>query len=91
MAATDDNTPYMIVDLGEVMPIKRSEIAFVRPTQGHSYLLEGSINGTDWERCGGNNENLCVSPNTDQINRSYRYLKVTITGGVTGIWEWNVY
>ncbi len=91
MAADDDNTPYMIVDLGEAMPIKRSEIAFVRPTQGHAYLLEGSINGTDWERCGGNNENLCVSPNTDLINRTFRYLKVTITSGVTGIWEWHVY
>ncbi len=91
MAADDDKTPYLIVDLGEAKHIRRSEIAFVRPTQGHSYRLEGSLNGFDWERCGGNDDNLCKSPNTDAVERTYRYLKVTITNGVTGIWEWKVY
>ncbi len=91
MASDDDKEPYMIADLGEPQYIKKSEIAFARPTQGHCYLLEGSLNGTDWDICGGNNENLCKSPNTDSVDKTYRYLKVRITDGVPGIWEWKLY
>ncbi len=91
MAADSDTNPSLTADFGKAMPIRRSKIAFVRPTQGHTYLLEGSLNGRDWEPCGGCTEKRCQSPDTDQIGKTYRYLRVTITGGFTGIWEWKVF
>ena len=30
------------------------------------------------------------SPHIDTINKAYRYLRVTITNGVQGVWEWRV-
>jgi beta-xylosidase len=79
-----------MIDLGESIVISRSEIAFVRPTAGHAYVLEGSNDGNKWKRCGGHADIQIRSPHTDHINKAYRYLRVTITEGVQGIWEWRV-
>lgn len=90
MAANSDNNATMMIDLGKVTKIGRSEIAFVRPTAGHAYLLEGSRDGRQWDRIAAHGLKKC-SPQTDQIGKRYRYLRVTITEGVKGIWEWKTY
>ena len=90
MAANSDNNATMMIDLGKVTKIGRSEIAFVRPTAGHAYLLEGSRDGRQWDRIAAHGLKKC-SPQTDQIGKRYRYLRVTITEGIKGIWEWKTY
>jgi len=81
---------WLMIDLGKSMKISSSEIAFVRPTAGHAYVLEGSQDGVKWKRCGGHADVQLRSPHTDNINKAFRYLRVTITKGVQGVWEWRV-
>ncbi len=91
MAAGDDVKPALTLDLGKARRIGRSEIAFVRPTAGHAYVLEGSKDGTDWEICGGHDDVQARSPHVDRIGEAYRYLRVRILEGIAGVWEWNLY
>ena len=91
MAADDDAQPQLILDLGKKKKIRSSEICFVRPTAGHAYVLEGSADGLTWEVCGGHDDVRKQSPHTDRINRKYRYLRLTITEGIKGVWEWRAY
>lgn len=88
--AEDTATCWMMLDFGMPMNISESSIAFVRPTAGHAYRLEGSLDGITWQRCGGHDDMRKMSPHTDIIDAPFRYLRVTITEGVKGIWEWNV-
>ena len=53
-------------------------------------MLEASRDGLKWERIAVHSLTKC-SPHTDTINKRFRYLRVTITEGVKGIWEWKVY
>lgn len=91
MASAEDSLPSLTLDLGKRRWVASSEIAFVRPTQGHSYILEASNNGREWKRIGGQDELRKCSPQTDDIRMKTRYLRVTITEGVHGIWEWAIY
>ena len=90
MSADNDSVCWLTIDLGQTTAISRSEIAFVRPTAGHAYVLEGSVDGKKWQRCGGHADLQIRSPHTDYINKGYRYLRLTITQGVQGVWEWRV-
>lgn len=92
MAAQGDTLQsWLVADLGKVTPVKRSDIYFVQPTAGHAYTLEGSVDGTNWQACGGKSEIEKRSPHSDLIGQSYRYLRVRITQGTSGIWEWKIY
>ncbi|MEE0522084.1 MAG: family 43 glycosylhydrolase [Bacteroidaceae bacterium] len=88
MADDDDKACWLVADFGKSRSIGKSEIAFVRPTAGHAYILEGSNDGQHWTRCGGHADIRIQSPHTDTINARYRYMRVTITEGVKGVWEW---
>ena len=90
MANDLDRQPSLTIDLGRSKTIHQSHIAFVRPTAGHAYRLEGSADGQSWQVCGGHDDVQKRSPHTDVINKDYRYLRVTITEGVKGIWEWEI-
>lgn len=91
MAAAEDATPWMIADLGQLQPVKRSEVYFVRPTAGHAYTLEYSADGKVWKPCGGHRQVMVQSPHTDNLNIKARYLRVKILHGLNGIWEWHIY
>ena len=91
MATESDGTPWLTLDLGEAQMIGRSEIAFSRPTAGHTYVLEGSHDSVTWHRCGGHNDLQRCSPHVDTVNRRFRYLRCRITSGVAGIYEWNLF
>ena len=86
----NSNTSWLMVDLGRPMVVYASELYFVRPTAGHAYMLEGSADGKEWEPCGGHTDVQKRSPHQDLIQKTYRYLRVTITEGVQGIWEWRI-
>lgn len=91
MAADDDVRPTLTRSFSEPVYIGSSEIAFVRPTAGHAYILEGSLDGETWTRIGGHADVQKRSPHVDKINASFRYLRLTITAGEKGVYEWNVY
>lgn len=90
MAKEDDAKNQLTIDLGKKQRVGKSHLYFVRPTAGHSYMLEGSVDGKNWEVCGGHSEVIRRSPHTDKINKKYRYLRVTIMDGIKGVWEWRV-
>lgn len=91
MAAPSDSiTASLTLDMGSIKNIGTSRIAFVRPTAGHAYKMEGSKDGVAWEKCGGHDDARKLSPHVDAVNGAYRYLRVTITEGIKGIWEWTL-
>ncbi|WP_423130440.1 family 43 glycosylhydrolase [Gaoshiqia sp. Z1-71] len=91
MALPDDNDCWIIADLGKSQKIKRSEVYFVRPTAGHAYTLGYSTDGKTWKSCGGHSDIKVQSPHVDNLNIKARYLRVNVTDGAKGIWEWNIY
>ena len=91
MADKDDNSPWIVADLGKVRKVSRSEVYFVRPTAGHSYVLESSLDGKVWDRCGGHADFLMQSPHVDEPGVKARYLRVRFLEGVSGVWEWKLY
>ena len=91
MAAEGDKDKWLVADLGRSRKIRCSEIYFVRPTAGHAYQLEGSVDGTTWRKCGGHDDLRMQSPHVDEPKGKYRFLRVRISEGVAGVWEWNIY
>jgi hypothetical protein len=91
MAAAEDSAAWIMADLGKQKRVRRSEVFFVRPGAGHAFLLEYSVDGKIWKHCGGHEQVVPQSPHTDDLNIKARYLRVQITSGVRGIWEWHIY
>ncbi|WPU90937.1 family 43 glycosylhydrolase [Mucilaginibacter sabulilitoris] len=91
MPAPEDTANWMVADLGIIQKIKRSEVCFVRPTVGHTYKLDYSTDGNKWQTCVMHSDLKIQSPHTDDLRIKARYLRVKITSGVKGIWEWNIY
>ncbi|MGE4285025.1 MAG: family 43 glycosylhydrolase [Phycisphaerae bacterium] len=90
MAAYGASSAF-VVDFGEPQNIKRSDIYFVKPTAGHAYKLESSLDGENWALCGGHKDVIKKSPHSDAINAKVRYLRVKILAGERGIWEFKAY
>ena len=90
MAADDDKAPTLTLDLGRSTFIGTSQLAFVRPTAGHAYVLEASLDGRHWQQVGGHSDVQKRSPHTDVIQAKYRYLRVRILQGIAGIYEWTL-
>ena len=91
MAADNDTRPSLTIDLGTPCQVGSSEIAFVRPTAGHAYTLEGSTDAQTWMRIGGHDDCQKRSPHVDRLGGNYRYLRLTITLGIKGVYEWKIY
>lgn len=90
MATEEDTLCWLVTDLGKKRMIGRSELYFVRPTAGHAYVLEGSTDGQRWERCGGHADVQRRSPHVDEVKKAFRYVRVRITKGIRGVWEWRL-
>ncbi|WP_260607590.1 family 43 glycosylhydrolase [Chitinophaga polysaccharea] len=91
MALPEDTAGWLMADLGRIKRIKRSEVYFVRPTAGQAYVLEYSADGIHWSLCGGHDDLKIQSPHSDICDIKARYLRICITRGVKGVWEWNIY
>jgi len=90
LASDADTAAWYQLDLGEVRNIKRTELYFVKPTAGHAYRLEFSLDGKTWQPYGGHEKVIVQSPHTDVKSARARYLKVTILKGEPGLWEFRV-
>ncbi len=91
MASSEDGDPWLMADLGKIQPIKKSAIYFVRPTAGHAYQLEYSVDGKQWKMAGGHADLKIQSPHEDHLKIKARYLRVKISKGLAGIWEWEIF
>jgi beta-xylosidase len=90
-AADKDPNPWWQVDLGSAKTVKYTEIYFLRPTEGHAYSLEYSLNGSDWKTYGGHDNLIIQSPHVDTRTVQARYFRVKILKGLPGIWEFRAY
>jgi hypothetical protein len=91
MAAESDGSAWYQLDLGRASGIRRTELFFVKPTAGHAYRLEYSLDGKIWKPYGGHGDIKVQSPHIDAKPVSARYLKLTILRGTPGLWEFRVY
>ncbi len=91
MAVSGDKEKWWMLDLGESREINRTEAYFVKPTAGHAYKLEYSLDGKSWKSYGGHDEVVLRSPHIDEKRVHARYLRVTILRGEPGLWEFRVY
>ena len=91
MANSTDQSAWLIADLGKVQEIRKSALYFVRPTAGHAYLLEYSLDGKEWKKIGGHDDLKIQSPHEDQFKIKARYLRVKINKGLAGVWEWEIF
>jgi len=86
-----DGVPWWQIDLGKLTAVNRVEMAFVEPTLGHSWILQKSTDGRIWEPCGEQKDIAIRSPDVVENIGTTRYLKVTITSGKPGLWEFKVF
>ncbi|MBN1516723.1 family 43 glycosylhydrolase [Candidatus Sumerlaeota bacterium] len=91
VADEGDDAAWYMLDLGEARDISHTELYFVRPTAGHAYRLEHSLDGEAWEPYGGHEDVILQSPHVDEKSARARYLKVSILKGIPGIWDFRVY
>jgi len=91
MAAETDTAAWFEVDLGHIQKINKTEAYFVKPTAGHAYRLEYSLDGKSWKIYSEHDDLKIQSPHIDQISISTRFLKISILKGATGLWEFKVY
>lgn len=86
-----DSLPWIMMDLGRVRKVREVQMAFTCPTGGHSWLLEKSRDGRHWKPCAVETRRAVRSPHRAlRIGRT-RYLRLTVTEGEGGLWEWKVY
>jgi hypothetical protein len=90
MAEDSDTAAWYQLDLGEARDINRTEAYFVKPTAGHAYSLEYSVDGKTWLPYGGHDALIMQSPHTDSKSVRARYLRLTFIKGTPGIWEFRV-
>lgn len=92
MASDSNNGAWLCADLGKKRKIRKSEVYFVKPTAGHAYRLEVSDDGKIWKAVGGHSDVECRSPHVDNLKGvKARYVRVSITSGTCGVWEWNIF
>jgi len=91
LAREDDVNAWFRLDLGRAREVRRTELYFVKPTAGHAYRLEHSLDGKTWQRFGGQEEPALHSPHVDEMPVRTRYLRLTVLEGTPGLWEFRVY
>lgn len=91
MAETNDDHPWLMVDLGEAMQVTECQFAFVHPAEGHAWHLEKSNDGTNWQPCVEVKEVKACSPHVATVGDKVRYLRLHIDKGAAGLWEWKIY
>ncbi len=91
LATDGGDRPWFMIDLGKKTAVSSTELYFVKPTWGHAYKLEYSIDGQSWLPYGGSEKLVIKSPHVDSRAVKARFLKCTILEGEPGIWEFKVY
>ena len=91
MAADTDSSPFITVDLKEIRKVGECQFYFTRPTEGHTWRLEKSIDGKHWQTCAEQGKVQVCSPHIAREIGETRYLRLHIRRGDAGLWEWKIY
>ena len=91
LPAAADTEPWLMIDLGEMQAIHRTELSLYRPTLGHAYQLESSLDGQQWTTVVRQAQPKIRSPQVDLVEIEARYLRLTFLKGHPGVWEMKVY
>ena len=91
MAADTDSSPFITVDLKEIRKVGECQLYFTRPTEGHTWRLEKSIDGKHWQMCAEQGKVQVCSPHIAKEIGETRYLRLHIRRGDAGLWEWKIY
>jgi hypothetical protein len=91
LPADDDPDPWIMIDLGEVHAICRTELSLYRPTLGHAYQMESSMQGERWTTVAHHPQRRIRSPQVDTLEIRARYLRLRIEDGHPGVWEMKIY
>lgn len=67
------------------------QLYFTRPTEGHTWRLEKSIDGKHWQMCAEQGKVQVCSPHIAKEIGETRYLRLHIRRGDAGLWEWKIY
>lgn len=91
MAADTDSSPFITADLKEVRKVSECHFFFTRPTEGHTWKLEKSVDGKNWQICAEQGKVQARSPHIADGIGEARYLRLHIRRGDAGLWEWKIY
>lgn len=91
MAAVTDSSPYITVDLKEMRNVGECQFYFTKPTEGHTWRLEKSVDGKHWQVCAEEKKLQARSPHVAVGIGEARYLRLHILRGDAGLWEWKIY
>lgn len=91
IAAETDSSPFLTVDLNAVCYLSECDFFFTRPTEGHTWRLEKSLDGKHWQTCGELMKAEIRSPHVAKEIGEARYLRLHIRKGSPGLWEWKIY
>lgn len=91
MAAVTDSSPYITVDLKEMRNVGECQFYFTKPTEGHTWRLEKSVDGKHWQVCAKEKKLQARSPHVAKGIGEARYLRLHILRGDAGMWEWKIY
>lgn len=91
VAATDDQSPWLMLDLGKIQRVKTCEMYFSLPSLGQTWMLEKSTDGTTWQTVKNQETITMNSPQVATDIGKTRFLRVHILKGMAGLWEMKVY
>ena len=91
MAADTDSSPFITVDLKGIRNVNECQFYFTRPTEGHTWRLEKSMDGKNWRTCAEQAKVEVRSPHLAKEIGEARYLRLHIRRGDAGLWEWKIY
>ncbi|MBA0883887.1 family 43 glycosylhydrolase [Flavobacterium undicola] len=91
MCDTADKQPWYQIDLGLVKRVKSLELFFLKSTLGHTFKIEKSEDGKEWQTVNTAMSELIQSPEIINKIGKTRFLKLTILSGAPGLWEIKMY
>ena len=86
-----DSDPWLQISFDQPQVIVRSELSLYRPTLGHAYEVQASLDGASWTTVINQSQRLIRSPHVDVVETKARYLRLKFLQGHPGVWQWKVF
>jgi len=91
MAADGNTNHWWMVDLGSTFAVKSSSITWMNAGTGYQYKIETSIDQSTWTLVADKTASVSLlQTQLDSYSTNARYIRVTITGGVSSLNKANI-